>query len=383
MPEVIKSPLADYHVSQGATLGEYHGALVPARFSDPVAEHKAVREASGLFDFSFRAKFALKGRDHARFLQRMVSNDVKNLAPGQGTYATFLNAQGHILVDMRIYCLEERLIVDTDADLRDKGVQGLSRYIIGDKVEIEPLELYALAFQGPRARGLLEKTLHVDLPHMQEFDHCASNYAGFPIQVVRASSTGEEGYEVWVSAKGLLALWGAACGQAPTYNMLPCGSEALETLRIEAGIPRYGRELGEDTIPLEAGLFNALSFTKGCYIGQEIVERARSRGHVNWKLVGLVVEAAVPPQPGETLLSAGKEVGQVTSACVSPTLRKTLALAYVRREVSEPGAKLVFASGTAAEVAPLPFYSRPPALPGDAAGCFAFSPPAKNSRRSP
>lgn len=359
MPEVIKSPLAEYHLSQGAALGEYHGALVPARFSDPVAEHQAVREAAGLFDFSFRAKFVLKGRDHARFLQRLVSNDVKKLEPGQGTYATFLNAQGHILVDMRIYRLEDRIIVDTDADLRDKGAQGLSRYIVGDKVEIETLDLFALAFQGPRSRGLLEKTLHVDLPPMQEFDHCASNYAGFSIHVVRASATGEEGYEVWVNASGLLAVWGAACGQAPTYNLLPCGSEALESLRIEAGIPRYGPELDEDTIPLEAGLLNALSFTKGCYIGQEIVERARSRGHVNWLLAGLVVEAPAPPAAGETLLSAGKEVGQVTSACISPTLGKTIALAYLRREVSAPGTKLVFATGAPAEVTPLPFYARP------------------------
>jgi glycine cleavage system T protein len=358
MPEAVKSPLADYHVSQGATLAVYHGALVPTRFSDPVAEHNAVRKAAGLIDFSFRAKFAMKGRDHARFLQRMVSNDVKQLAPGQGTYATFLNAQGHILVDMRAYCLEDRFLVDTDVNLRDKAVQGLSRYIIGDKVEIEPLELYALAFQGPRSRGLLEKTLHIDLPAMQEFDHFASNYAGFPIHVVRASSTGEEGYEVWVNAQGLLAVWGAACGQAPTYDMLPCGSEALETLRIEAGIPRYGQELAEDTIPLEAGLLNALSFTKGCYIGQEIVERARSRGHVNWKLVGLVVAGAAPPQPGEKLLSAGKEIGEVTSACVSPTLNKILAMAYVRREVSEPGTKLAFASGSVAQVSALPFYQR-------------------------
>ncbi len=358
MAQPPKSPLGDYHLSQGAPLAEYHGALVPARFSDSVAEHRAVREAAGLFDFSFRGKFVLKGRDHARFLQRMVSNDVKKLTPGQGTYATFLDARGHILLDFRLYCAEDCFLADTDADLRDKGANGLRRYIVGDQVSIEPLELYGLAFQGPQARGLLEKTLHVDLPPMQEFDHFASNYAGFPIRVVRASSTGEEGYEIWIGEKGLLALWGAACGQAPTYGMLPCGFEALESLRIEAGIPRYGQELGEDVIPLEAGLYNALSFTKGCYIGQEIVERARSRGHVNWKLMGLIVDSPAAPQPGDKLTADGKEVGEITSACVSPTLGKTIALAYLRREVAEPGTKLILASGSAAEVTGLPFYQR-------------------------
>jgi glycine cleavage system T protein len=349
------SPLADYHVAQGATLAEYHGAMVPARFTDSATEHRAVRTASGLFDFSFRAKFRMKGRDHARLLQRLLSNDVKKLSPGEGTYATLLNAQGHIVVDLRVYCAEESFLVDTDANLRDKAIESLGRYIIADQVEIEPLDLYALAFQGPQARPLLGKTLHIDIPAMQEFNHFASNYAGFPVRVVRASSTGEEGYEVWTDAAGMEAVWGAACGQAPTYDLLPCGTEALESLRIEAGIPRYGQELGEDVIPLEAGLLNALSFNKGCYIGQEIVERARSRGHVNWKLMGLVVHSPQPPQPGEKVVVEGREVAEVTSSCVSPTLGKTLALAYVRREFSEPGAKLTFASGVTAEVAALPF----------------------------
>jgi glycine cleavage system T protein len=355
MPPVSRSPLADFHASQGATLAEYHGAAVPARFTDPAAEHLAVRRAAGLFDFSFRAKFAMKGADRARFLQRIVSNDVKNLAAGQGTYATLLTAQGHIVADFRIYCTEDAFLFDTDADLRDKAMQSLCRYIIGERVELQPLESSALAFQGPRARGLLGKTLHIEIPDLAEFGHFSTNYGGFPARVVRASATGEQGYEIWVSTKGLLGVWGAACGQAPSYEMLPCGTEALESLRIEAGIPRYGPDFGEDTLPLEAGLLNALSFNKGCYIGQEIVERARSRGHVNWKLVGLFVDAPQPPSAGEKLVLEGKEIGEVTSSCFSPTLEKTIALGYVRREAIEPGTRLVLASGARVEVSVLPF----------------------------
>jgi glycine cleavage system T protein len=358
MTDPIRSPLADYHLSQGATLGEYHGAIVPVRFSNPCDEHQAVRTAAGLFDFSFRAKFAMKGRDRVRFLHRIVSNDVKSLEAGQGVYATLLNAQGQILADLRIYAAEDRLLIDTDADLRAKALELLRRYIIADQVELEPLELYALALEGPRARGLLEKTLHVDLPPLKEFGHFATNYAGFPVRVVRMGNGGEEGYEAWVGAKGMMGLWGAACGQAPSYDMLPCGAEALESLRIEAGIPRYGAELAEDTLPLEANLLNALSFNKGCYIGQEIVERARSRGHVNWKLVGLVVDSGEPPAPGEKLVFEEKEVGEITSSCVSPTLGKTLALGYVRQGHSPAGTKLNTASGFPAEVADLPFYRR-------------------------
>ena len=357
MSDPIRTPLADYHLSQGATLGEYHGGIVPARFTNAVEEHQAVRAAAGLFDYSFRAKFAMKGKDRVRFLHRIVSNDVKNLAPGAGVYATLLNAQGQILADLRIYAAEDRLLIDTDADLRVKAMDLLRRYIIGDQVEMEPLDLYALAFEGPRARGLLEKTLHIDVPALPEFGHFAGNYAGFPVRVVRASNTGEEGYEVWVGSKGMMGLWGAACGQAPSYDMLPCGTEALESLRIEAGIPRYGAELAEDTLPLEANLLNALSFNKGCYIGQEIVERARSRGRVNWKLVGVTVEAEGFPAPGEKLLLEDKEVGEITSACVSPGLKKTLGLAYLRQEHAEAGTRLKTASGFAAEVAALPFVA--------------------------
>src|SRR5208283_3869245 len=136
------------------------------RFSDPAAENRAVRTASGLFDFSFRGKFRMKGRDHAKLLQRLVSNDVKKLTPGQGTYATLLNAQGHIVVDLRVYCTEDSFLVDTDWNLRDKAIENLRRYIIADQVEIEPPDLYALAFQGPQTHPLLEKTLGIGIPAM-------------------------------------------------------------------------------------------------------------------------------------------------------------------------------------------------------------------------
>jgi glycine cleavage system T protein len=333
--------------------------MVPARFSTVREENRAVHSAAGLFDFSFRAKFALTGADRVRFLHGMVSNDVKKLAPGTGTYAAMLSTQGHVLADLRIYCAEDRLFIDTDAALREKVMQILKRYLIADKVVMEPLSLFALAFQGPRSRPLLEKTLHIELPPLEEFGHFATNYAGFPARVVRASSTGEEGYEVWMGEKAMMPIWGAACGQAPTYDMLPCGSEALETLRIEAGIPRYGTELGEDTLLLEANILNAVSFTKGCYIGQENVERTRSRGHVNWKLVGVSVAGPLAPPPETKLIAEGKEIGEITSSCASPALGKTIALAYVRHEVAEAGTRLVLASGVPVEVTALPFYRKP------------------------
>ncbi len=359
MLDPVRSPLANYHLSRGVTLAAYHGALVPTRLSDSTVEHQAVRKAAGLFDFSFRAKIAVAGPDRASFLHNMLSNDIRSLAPGRGIYATLLDIKGHILADLRVYCADEVFLLDTDADLRDKVIATLDRYIVMDDVTLEALELWSVAAQGPQARALVEASLPDRQPPLEEFGHFTASISGRPARVVRASSTGEEGYEFWVGAGDLIPLWEALGQQGQALGALPCGTEALETLRIEAGIPRYGADFGEDTLPLEAGLLNALSFTKGCYVGQEIVERARSRGHVNWKLVGLIVEGA-PPAPGEKLLWEGKAAGEVTSSCVSPTLSKTLALAYVRREASPPGTRLALASGGNAQATALPFHPAKP-----------------------
>jgi glycine cleavage system T protein len=358
MSELAPSPLSQAHQARDAKLGEYHGAQVPLRFSDPRAEHRAVREAAGFFDFSFRARFAAKGADHVTFLHNMLSNDVKGLAPGRGAYATLLEVKGHILADLCVYRDPEQVLLETDADLRDKSMRTLDRYIIMDDVKLQRLEVFCVAFQGPKSSALLQKTLPGASTNLdQEYSHgLATLPGGEAVRVVRASSTGEEGYEVWAGAEAVARIWKAACDASGALGALPCGIEALESLRIEAGIPRYGAELDEDTLPLEAALLNALSFTKGCYIGQEVVERTRSRGHVNWKLAGLFVEAAAPPAPGEKVLSEGRPAGEITSSCISPTLERTLALGYVRREFSEPGTKLGLASGVLLEVASLPFY---------------------------
>jgi glycine cleavage system T protein len=361
MPDSILSPLADYHRLQGATLGEYHGAVVPAQYGDSKAEYTAVRSTAGIFDFSFRARFVARGPDRVSFLHNMLSNDVKSLEQGQGVYATLLDVKGRILADLRLYSEPDQILVETDVDLLQKAMRALERYIIMDDVTLEPLRWWGLAVQGPRSRALVE-SLESELPPLSEFGHLRGGHCGKPLHIVRASITGEEGYELWMTQEAesetAKALWERVLAHASGLGALPCGTEALEMLRIEAGIPRYGDDLGEDTLPLEAGLLNALSFTKGCYVGQEIVERARSRGHVNWKLVGVVVDGAVRPLPGEKLLVEGREVGEVTSACFSPSLHRPIALAYVRREASEPGVRLTLASGSSAVVCELPFYRR-------------------------
>jgi glycine cleavage system T protein len=353
-----ESALQSIYAQGGLPLIPYHGALLPARFSGCALEHRAVRKAAGVFDFSFRARFTAKGSDRTRFLQGMVTNDLKKLEPGQGTYATMLDTRGRILFDVRVYCNADFFILETAVDLLEKAIGALNRYNVGGRVPLEPLALGCISFQGPASRPLLESCLEAKLPDFAEYGFTATAFGGSSAHVVRASSTGEEGYDVWMDRALMPTFWDQALAKAPQFGALPCGVEALETLRIEAGIPRYGRELSEDTLPLEAGLSNALSFTKGCYIGQEIVERARSRGHVNWKLVGLLVDSSQPPAVGEKLVAAegDKEIGEITSACYSPSLHRTIALAYVRREFQQPSTRIKLRSGVVAEVSLLPFY---------------------------
>ena len=296
MSAPIRSPLIE---SRGSgPLIEYHGALLPQYYSDPLAEHRAVRTAAGLFDGSFRTRFTASGSDRVRFLHAMVSNDIRSLAPGQGTYATLLDVRGHILADLVVCCTEDRFVIDTDADLTDKALQVLNHYNIGGRTPLEKADLTGLFLQGPKSGPILKELLQTKLPGPEELRHAEASFAGQPLRVVRWSITGEEGYALWIAPAALAGWWNALLARGGEDGLVPCGVKALETLRIEAGIPKYGAELAEDVLPLEAGLLNALSFTKGCYIGQEIVERARSRGRLNWKLVGLVVEASDPPAPG-------------------------------------------------------------------------------------
>src|SRR6266542_2607466 len=159
MPELARSPLDDFYRAQGIELGEYHGAEIPLRFSESVLEHQAVRRASGFFDFSHRARFAARGADHVAFLHNMLSNDIKGLAPGQGTYATLLDVKGHILADLRVYRDCDQMLLETDADLRAKAMQTLERYIIMDDVTLRRLDQFSMAFQGPQARALVERVV--------------------------------------------------------------------------------------------------------------------------------------------------------------------------------------------------------------------------------
>ncbi len=334
---------------------EYCGALTAANFGGVDEEFHALQRACGVYDLGFRARISLAGNDRVRWLNGMVSNKIKDLPVGQGIYAFVLNPQGHILGDLYAYNRGESLVVDTDRSQLDKILGLFKRYIIMDKVEVKDLneELTAIGVSGPESRKVL-RAAGVQAPEMLPLQvvtpRCDCACECLECTVVRGDSPGES-YEIWISPSAVKKVWDALVAAGAT----PVGSEALEKNRIVCGIPLYGVDIRERELPQETDQLRALNFQKGCYIGQEIVERIRSRGSVHRKFAGFVSPADARIVPGDKIFFAEKEVGEITSVT---TIREagreqTVALGYIRREIGAAGREV--AIGThAAVVAELP-----------------------------
>jgi len=355
----MKTPLTAWHQAQDAVLVNDRGIDLPERFSDPREEYRTVREKAGLIDLSFRAQVRMTGEDRVAFLQGMVSNDVKALRPGDGCAATLLTEQGRIVADLRVYALDTGFLIDVDARIKDKLIEMLSRFIIADDVEMEDLSetQTTLALQGPLSSQVLAAAgLSISLSKMLQ--HGEATLAETLVRIIHVNDTGEDGYEILALSAHAASVWQTLLQAGAPLGLCPVGLAALNTLRIEAGIPWYGVDMDEGRIVLEVGLEQAISFKKGCYLGQEVVERASARGHVNRKLTGLLVQGDMLPVSGDKLLHDAQEVGWVTSVTVSPRLGRLIALGYVRREYLAPGTQLrIDRHGTPviAEVTTLPF----------------------------
>ena len=353
-----KTPLHHTHKQLGARFAKTHEDWhIAAAFTDPVAEHHAVRNSVGIVDVSYRSRHQLIGEDRTKFLNRIISNDVENLAPGQGTYATLLTHRGKIIADLNVYILEDAILMDTAPETAENIFNELDKYILADDVELSDLtpEMGAIAVHGPKSVELIQSLLRIsdltDLPERHSRVCPAGTLFEHPIICVRTGMTGEVGYTLYTATEALVSLWDALLmTEGAQFNAQPVGWNALESLRIEAGIPRYGTELTDAVIPLEAELEHAIDFEKGCYIGQEIVARMKYRGHPNRLLRGIEIDDTPTSQANSEPLCSGapifspdnadKEIGWVTSATFAPTLAKQIALAYVRMAVTEPGSRV-------------------------------------------
>ena len=347
--------LNDLHRSEGARLREISGWLVPADYGDVATEHQAVMTGAGVIDRSRLGKVTVTGRDRAAFLQGMLSNDVKVLQPGQGCPAAFLDAVGKVVSLLVVYALPDRILLELPAGSTDKFLQAIDKFLISEKAEFESSdEAYAiLALEGPKAAEVLTRVSGAPLD-LSPYAHAEVTIAGAPVRVMRRSESVAPGFHCWLAPEHAPALWTALRGA----GAVPVGADALEVLRLEAGIPAYGADVDDGVILPETRLDVLVSYTKGCYIGQETVARVKYRGHINRGRSGLVLDGETVPAPGDAILAEDKEVGRVTSAARSIALGKPIALGYVRREHFEPGSAVLVKSGASlasARVSDLPF----------------------------
>jgi folate-binding protein YgfZ len=337
--------------------GEYRGATTAARFGDPQIEFDALRGACGVYDLGYRAKISLTGGDRVRWLNGMVTNNIRDLAVGQGVYAFLLNPQGHILGDLFAYNRGDSIAVDTDLSQLEKILATFDHYIIMDDVEVTNLseqstadQLTALGVSGPESRSVLPAA-GLTIPDMQSLQFQSVNWRGADCSLVKGEDGQRDAYEIWIAQDRVRDLWDALLAARATA----VGAEAIEMYRIVSGIPRYGVDIRERDLPQETEQARALNFNKGCYVGQEIVERIRSRGAVHRKFTGFLAEGTGQITAGMKIVAGDKEVGEITSATsvLMDAAEKTIALGYIRREVAVPGREVLIGS-TKAMVVQLP-----------------------------
>ena len=326
---------------------EYRGADTPALFSSVKEEFEALRNACGIFDLSWRAKLVVTGRDRTRWLNGMVSNNIRDLTPGHGVYSFLLNAQGHILADMCVFNRGESLLIETDRSQLEKLLGLLKKYIIMDQVvlsEAGQTLTTTLGIEGPRATQVLTR-LGIEPSELQPLEVEERMWNDVSMSLARSL---QGGYTMWLSPENAAKVWEALAAAGAT----PVGGEAWELWRVASGMPQYGVDIRERDLPQETRQEHALNFRKGCYIGQEIVERIHSRGAVHRHFIGFIFEGQ-PPSAGTTIQRDGRELGELTSMALLPS-GKAVGLGYLRREAGEAGTALDI-DGVRATVSELPF----------------------------
>ena len=383
--------LHEFHHGLGARFAELNGAEIVTDYGGWLAEHAALRESAGVIDLSFRSRICLVGNDRVRFLHGQVTNDVKKLRAGEGCYAAITTAKGKMESDLNIFALADELLLDFEPGLTGKISQRLDTFIAADDVQIVAAAPHygLLSVQGPKAADVINALglfgwgerpreplapLTPDgspgvSPHQlpaKAFDSLKISDATLgeiylANQPRLVSAPGFDGFDLFVPNNFLGAVADKLIAAARQIGGRACGWTAFETARIEAGIPRFGEDMDGTNIPLECGIESrAVSYGKGCYIGQEIINRIHSVGHVTRELRGLRLADDLKSLParGDKLFFNGREIGHVTSAVKSPSVGGNIALGYVRREANQIGNELILltaAGESPAKIVALPF----------------------------
>jgi len=308
------------HEKLGAVFGEWKEREIVEHYGSPAAEYAAWRSSSALFDLSHRQLLRVVGKDRVSFLQGMLTNDVQNIGVGEQTYAALLTTKGSMISDVRVLKREFDVLLELEAGVAARAKAALEKYIVSEEVELFDVssDFGLLALAGPQAEA---------------------QSLGRDILVLDDDVLGPTARRLLIPKDSLDAVVQRLLSPPGGPAARPAGMQTYEVVRVQSRIPRYGIDMDEQTIPLEANLHRAISYTKGCYIGQEVIARATYRGHVNRLLCGLILEDYLPP-PKASLFHQGKTVGLITSAVRSFEQSKVFALGYVHRDSCEPGTQL-------------------------------------------
>lgn len=360
--------LVEFHEGLNGRFTEVNGRQVVNDYGDAMAEHAALCQAVGALDLSFRGRICLTGADRVRFLNGQVTNNVKDLRAGEGCFAALVTAKGKLQSDLNIYSLPNELLLDFEPGLAESITQRLDKYIIADDVQVvDAGSAYGLlSVQGPKSEAAVRSLgLTPDLP-VKPMSFITVNDATLgEIYVMNQPRTGTSGFDLFVPVASLGAVMDKLIAAVKQLGGRACGWQALEMMRIEAGIPRFGTDMDETNLAPEAGIEErAISYSKGCYIGQEVIARIRTYGQVAKALRGLRLADDLKglPKHGDKLFHDGKEVGYLTSVLASPSLKANIALGYVRKEANQIGTELMLrqADGdSAVKVVTLPFEAVP------------------------
>jgi len=361
---VTAPEIRQLHARAGARFATVNGVETVSDYGKLEGEYGALRNSAGILDLSFRGRLCLTGSDRVRFLHGQVTNDVKSLKLGEGCYAALVNAKGKIESDLNIYYLENELLLDFEPGLTPHLLARFEKFIIADDVQVIDVnnDYGLLSVQGPQSDALLRKLgIGWEIP-AQPLSFAAAKDATFgELYCMRNSRGPATGLDLFVPGASLAGLWEKLMQAASTSAGRACGWQALEITRIEAGIPRFGQDMDQTNLAPEAGIEQrAISYSKGCYIGQEVISRIRAYGQVAKTLRGLRLDPLAPrlPRKGDKIFHNDKEAGYVTSATDSPFIRTKIALGYLRREHNEVGTELTIQSGDqrlATRIVPLPF----------------------------
>ncbi len=358
--------LHDFHQAMGARFLDLNGQEAVAHYGDAPAEYAALGESAGIMDLSFRGRLCLLGTDRVKFLNGQVTNNVKELRTGAGCYAALVSAKGKIQSDLHIYILENEILLDFEPGMAGAVQQRLEKYIIAEDVQVADVSApYGLwSVQGPKAAAVIKRwPWNVVIPEKPNALARIDDALLGEIYLVNHARTHSAGYDLFVPNGVMQEVAGRLITAAMETGGRFCGWQALETARIEAGIPRFGADMDETNLASEVLDTGAISYTKGCYIGQEVIARVRTYGQAAKSLRGLRLPDNLRALPikGDKLFLGEKEAGYITSAVASPRLKTSIALGYVRREANQTGTELLLQmphDKVPVKIVELPFLNR-------------------------